>query len=65
MLSKTHHVDDEWLAKAMRDSDRGEDIQAIARLLFSRNGHEDSADDNVQHFVVHLTEKKLLPPLER
>lgn len=60
MIARAQH-DDEWLAEAMRDSDRGEDIQAIARMLFSRRGYDESADENSQQFVTRLAEKKMSP----
>lgn len=51
MIGNAPHVSDEWLAKAMRNSDRGDVIQAIARMLFSRKGQDDSTDEPVKHFV--------------
>ena len=65
MISNAPQVRDEWLAKAMRNSDRGDVIQAIARMLFSRKGQDDSSDESVKHFVFDVPEKKILPPLER
>ena len=65
MIRNAPQVRDEWLAKAMRNSDRGEVIQAIARMLFSRKGQDDPADERVKHFVFDASEKKILPPLER
>ncbi|MGN6134800.1 MAG: hypothetical protein ACTHOU_09880 [Aureliella sp.] len=57
MPGKAPYADDEWLAKAMRDSDRGEDIQAIARLLFSRKGADDADDEPIRHFVMHVDDR--------